>query len=99
MTTITKAHLKNLIRDELHTSTIGTNKHGHIVCRWSFFYTNGMSAVKYGDKVRAFLESNDIYYEIIELREIWKPFKGGASVAAQSHFRVEFKILDNPIKN
>lgn len=93
---MTKTQIKKLIEDELCPSTIGSNKHGHIICRWSFFYTHGNSADKYADRVRKLLELNDIYYEIIESIKIWRPFRGGASVAAQSHFRVEFKILDNP---
>jgi len=54
--------------------------------RKSFFYTHGYTADKFVDRVlKAFPDAI-----ILDSGEVWKPFRGGASIAKQSHWFVKF---------
>jgi hypothetical protein len=54
--------------------------------RSGFFYTMGKSSEGYANKVlQVFPDA-----KILQHEEIWRPFKGGASVANSSHFCVKF---------
>ncbi len=73
--------------------TIGRNKAGHLILRKGFFYTNGQTTEKYANNIKAALENagidivNDV--KLVDKGMIWKPFRGGAKTAQQSHFYVE----------
>jgi hypothetical protein len=58
------------------------------IARWGFFYTFGQAASSKADKVRATFS----HATVVDCQEIWKPFKGGAPIQRQSHFRVDFKL-------
>jgi len=59
-----------------------------ITVRRAFFYTMGKTA---DDYVRRVL-SEYPEAKIIDKGEVWKPFKGGASVKTQSHWFVKFRL-------
>ena len=89
---MTKREIKRMIKEVLHADTVGTNKQGNVICRWGFFYSHGRTAERYTDAVSDLLDRNQVSYSIVESAQIWKAFRGGASTANQSHFRVEVQI-------
>lgn len=81
---MTKKEMKKV----LGASMISKKRNGNYLARWSYFYRHDRSATKYAQQVKeAFPEAT-----IIDSGDHWTEFKGGASVANQSHFYVEFKI-------
>lgn len=65
---------------------VSKKKNGNFVARKGFFYTHGATAKQHEDFVKkAFPDC-----EIIDSQEVWKAFRGGASLAHQSHWFVEF---------
>jgi len=79
---------------DLLPDTMGTNKRGSLVLRWSFFYTMGRTAQWYVKAVTELLTKHGIPHTIVDSGEVWKAFRGGASVAQGSHFFVEVKVED-----
>ena len=61
---------------------------GVYTVRKGFFYRNGFTSDKLAAKVSAAFPSATI----VEHDEIWKPFKGGASLKNQSHWYVKFAL-------
>ncbi len=59
--------------------------------RRGFFYTNGGSAGTFRDYVVAELERAGIAHEVVSHGEQWTAFRGGASVAHQSHWWVTLR--------
>ncbi len=82
--------LKKLLCDKgIHASTV-SQKARVFILRWSYFYKMGNTSEKCADLIsKAFPNST-----ITEHSDIFKPFRGGASVANSSHFCVKF-ILDD----
>lgn len=76
------------IRNVLGTvaDSIGRRKDGAIVVRRSFFYRHGMDSNKFREVISQALVNANIPFSTIETDEIWKPFRGGASVAQNSHW-------------
>lgn len=54
--------------------------------RRGFFYTNGRTAAHFAEIVKIALPN----VRIIDSGEVWRPFRGGASTAQQSHWFVTF---------
>lgn len=84
---------KRLLGDRLHPDSIGINKDGLLVIRWGFFYTHGRTSEQYATKVRALLDENGFAALVTDHGQVWKAFRGGASVANSSHFFVEVKVI------
>ena len=81
-----KSHTKE-IRSRIMPDTVSM-KGGIYTIRDGFFYTGGRTADDLVNKVRrAFPRAR-----IIDSGEVWMPFKGGASVANQSHWYVKFTL-------
>lgn len=72
-----------------YAHSISRNKDGNIVVRRSFFYTHGRTAQKFADECVALLAAAGCKVQVKDLNEIWKPFRGGHSVAQGSHFYAE----------
>ena len=65
-----------------------TFSRGIFTVREGFFYTHGRTAQNLVDQVKAaFPEAT-----ILDSGEVWKAFRGGASVTAQSHWFVKFSF-------
>ena len=61
---------------------------GVVTIRHGYFYSHGYNSEKYKNSVlKAFPKA-----KIIDSGDVWKPFRGGASVANQSHWFVKFTI-------
>lgn len=80
------------VRDVLDYSvdTVGKNKDGEIVVRKGFFYTHGRTAESFGANCLKQLRDAGINANLIEVNEVWKPFRGSASTANSSHFSATF---------
>lgn len=75
------------IKDAVGADTI-SRKDDVITVRKSFFYSMGKTANDFVNKVKqAFPEA-----EIMDSGKRWVAFRGGASVANQSHWWVKFKL-------
>jgi len=56
--------------------------------RRGFFYTHGKTSQDFvNDVLTAFPEA-----KVVDSGEVWKPFRGGASVTASSHWFVKFTV-------
>lgn len=88
-----RIRVKRLIKDNLDPDTIGTKKGGNILCRWGYYYSHGMTSIHYVTKIKKLLDQHNIQHRIVNDGDHWAAFSGGASVANQSHFYVEIKIL------
>jgi len=75
------------IKDAVGADTI-SKKNGIITVRKSFFYTHGYTAEQFADRVKQHFPNA----QIVSLDEVWKDFRGGATVANQSHWRVDFRL-------
>ena len=84
------------VREILGSSveSVGKNKEGNIVVRRGYFYRNGDSSAAFAERMKWLLLDGKLDAVLISHKDVWKPFKGGASVANQSHFAVEFRIFD-----
>lgn len=80
--------------------TIGHSK-GDVVVRRGFFYTNGTHAEVFGAGVMEALKAADIRgysnepltFELIEANQVWKSFRGSATVAQGSHWNARIKVI------
>lgn len=72
--------------------TVGRNKAGNIVVRKGYFYRNGMDVDRFENTIQGILVSHKIYAQVVNKGDVWRPFRGGASVAQQSHFYVELAV-------
>lgn len=66
--------------------SVGKNKAGNIVVRRGYFYRHGMDSAKYAERVLAALGDRAV---LVDHGDVWRAFRGGASVANSSHFWVE----------
>lgn len=75
------------IRDTLSVDTVSV-KNGVYTVRRGFFYPHGKTSQNLADRVL------EVYptATIIEHSEVWKPFRGGASIPNQSHWYVKFTL-------
>ena len=71
--------------------TVGKNKDGHIVVRKGFYYSHGKTAEDHANAVSKSLHAACIEHTVVDSGQVWKPFRGGASTAAQSHYWVTVK--------
>jgi hypothetical protein len=78
------------IKDLIHADSI-SQKDGVYLVRKGFFYTHGKGTEDFETRVK------EIFPEaiILDSGEVWKPFRGGASVGKQSHWWVKFKLPNN----
>ncbi len=72
-------------------SSIGKNKAGQIIVRQGYFYRNGNTSTSFSDKISDILTKHGISFNIVDSGDVWKVFKGDASIANQSHF---FAIIE-----
>lgn len=79
---------------EGYADTIGRNKDGNIVLRRGFFYTHGMNSSKFADACIKRLAGAGIATRVVQLDDVWKPFRGGATVAQGSHFLAVLEAVD-----
>ncbi len=78
------------IRAKMHMELIDgcSIRNGVVTIRIGFFYTHGRTTQTWVDKVKESFPTATI----VDSGEVWKPFKGGASLKAQSHWFVKFTV-------
>lgn len=75
------------IRENLDADTVSC-KDGCFTVRRGFFYTHGKTAQDFAnDVINAFPLA-----VIVSKGEVWRPFRGGATIAQGSHWYVKFTI-------
>lgn len=62
--------------------------------RQGYYYRSGGSSGSFAQRISDQLKSLGFKFELINHDDQWRPFKGGASLKAQSHFWAAFKIKD-----
>lgn len=92
---MTNRELAKAIRDKvIGADSVGVNKAGDVVVRHEFFYTHGNTADKFRDNIVKQLQVLGIEATVVESGEVWKAFRGSASVANQSHWFVVLRAVD-----
>lgn len=71
---------------------LSRDSEGNLVFRKGFYYTNGNSADTFADRISNKLNELNIPHTIIDRGQVWKPFKGGATIKNQSHWWVKVKV-------
>lgn len=81
------------IKDAMNyaVDTVGKNKAGQIVLRKGYFYRNG-TVDGFVNQVFKALTAAGIVFTVVDSGDVWKPFRGGASTANQSHFFVTITV-------
>jgi len=77
--------------------TVSRNNDGHIIVRNGFFYKSGRTAEGHTHKIKKALEAAGIKHSIVDDGEHNAPFRGGASVARNSHFYTHIKLHEETI--
>lgn len=91
-----KQSIKQKLEDTVMCSQISRKRDGtkHFIFRKGYFYTNGSDSAKFAEHVTRRLEAAGIEHTIIDNGDHWAAFKGGASVAKQSHWWVEVAVAE-----
>ena len=71
---------------------VSRKKNGNILLRKGYFYTHGRNEEDFEKRVLAKLHEADISSKVVDLGNHWAAFKGGASIARQSHWWVELEV-------
>jgi hypothetical protein len=75
------------IKKRISASTL-SRRAGVYTARWGFFYRHGQTSQLHAETVREKLPGACV----LDHGEVWKSFRGGASVAQSSHWWVKFTI-------
>jgi len=78
---------------ESRSDGIGQKKDGTIIIRRGYFYRNGMDSARFASTVAKLLADAGLVLFMKEHGDHWASFRGGASLAASSHFWVEFTAV------
>ena len=73
------------------SDSISRKRNGNIVIRKTFYYRHGTTADSFLGNIEAKLQNAGIDYTVVDYGEVWKPFKGGSTIANSSHWFVEIK--------
>jgi len=77
-----------LLREKISFDKIGQKINGNFYIMYGFYYKLSSSkelAIK--------LKYEFLNINIVEIKDVWKPFIGGAPVEKQSHYYVEFNFM------
>jgi len=75
-----------------YPDSISRKRNGNILIRRGYFYKNGVTAESLRNYVENRLKETGIKYSVVDYGEVWKPFKGGATIANSSHWWVELNV-------
>lgn len=83
--------LRNKIINTISTDDL--QRSGDVwTARRTFYYRHGGTAEGYAAKVSNALTAAGIVHTVVASGEVQKPFRGGASVRASSHWWVQFRL-------
>ena len=81
---------KREIEELITADEVSKTRDGHFIARKSFFYRHGENEDKFAARIKEQLKSEGVETIIIDRGEIWRVFKGSASIKTQSHWWVKF---------
>lgn len=88
-----KQPVDRIIKDTIMADQISKDREGNYIFRKGYYYRpSKMSPDDWAEKISKRLQEAGINNSIVDLGDIWKPFKGGASLKAQSHYYVKIKV-------
>jgi hypothetical protein len=85
-----------LVREALDCGVadqISRNKDGTIMVRRGYFYRMNKSVSEFEESVLFYLHSANVSSKVIDSGDHWAPFRGGSSVARNSHFWVQLEVI------
>lgn len=85
---ITRALLEGIVG----SADIQQHSGGAWTFRRGFFYTHGYTAERYAADIMQKLQAAGLNPKLLGSGEVWKSFKGGASIRAQSHWWVKVQF-------
>lgn len=87
------AHL-DIESDSAHLSRLHS---GIYRARRGFYYANGATAESWSEAITTRLTSAGTPHVIVDCGREDKPFRGGQSVARNSHFWVDFRVIESVV--
>jgi hypothetical protein len=75
-----------------YADSISRKRNGNILIRRGFFYRHGVTAESLCNHIEFRLKEAGIRYRLVSYGEVWKPFKGGSTIANSSHWWVELTV-------
>lgn len=81
-----------LLKDHIITDMISKKRNGNFLFRKGYYYSHGMTASSYADKISEQLKKEGFTHGVIDFGDHWAAFKGGAPLQSQSHFWVEINV-------
>jgi hypothetical protein len=88
-----KKLIEALTPSGLHRKLSFQRKDKNYIIRQGFYYQNGKTAKDLENRLVTELNTACIEHKIIDSGQIWKPFKGGSTIANSSHWYVKFIVL------
>jgi hypothetical protein len=85
---ILETKIPRLTKDQVEADDLKRNKDGTYTAYKAYFYRGKNTPEGFADRIKQNLPDA----VIIDSGDVWKTFKGGASVRNQSHFWVTFKV-------
>jgi len=71
---------------------VSASKDGVITVRKGYYYRYDQTAEKFTGLVVRACEKEGLSLKVVGSGDIWKPFRGGATVAGSSHFFVKLSV-------
>lgn len=93
-TTTTNAKFRNVLEE--HFSSVSL-RNGEWTVRQPFFYRHNGSPEGVWQKLVKLSGELNVTFTMIDMGEVWKPFKGGAPVTKQSHWFVKFRVVEKEL--
>ncbi len=82
-----------VIKDNIMADQISKDSEGNYIFRKGYYYRPAkMDPAGWADRISKILQSLEIDHTVVDSGDIWKPFRGGASLKAQSHYFVKVRL-------
>lgn len=93
----TYKEIKQVIGNDSSTSSYAVTKlqcgenggRGLTIIRCGFYYRNNFTSEMFANKVSRVLTEANLTFKVVDHGEVWKPFRGGARLADQTHWWVK----------
>ena len=88
-----KQSVDKIIKDTIFTDQISKDREGNYIFRKGYFYRpSGMDPDSWAQQISKKLQGVGINNSVVDSGDVWKPFKGGAPLKAQSHYYAKIKV-------
>jgi len=85
-------HAKRVIKNTITADKIIFKKDGTVEALRSYFYRMGDDQHKMAQRIKDKLKEKGLNITIVQVWDNWKPFRGGRSLRASSHWGVIFRV-------